>query len=249
MSVREQLNRLVELQVAELALRRFEAELEAIPTEHALAQERVETAQGRVAEVETELEACLKSRRQHEGELQEAEANLDRYREHEMLVKTNEQLWALQGEMRQAQGVIDAVEEQILEEMERGDVLEVAIQQRQRELQETESEVQAALLDLDDKQARLEQQRGEAIERIAAVRAEVGEELLAMYERVSRVRDGVALAEALDGTCLGCNVRLRPQLYLEVLNLEAPAHCDSCKRILFSREALELPSSVQILVD
>lgn len=248
MSVREQLTRLVQLQVTELALRRVESELGAIPADRAAAQEKVDAARAGVAAAEAELEANRKSLRQHEGELQEAETDRDRYREHELRVKTNEQLWALQGEMRQALGVIDAVEETILEEMESADALGVAIQQCQRDLGQAETEVEVTLRDLAAKQVRLEQERVQASDRIGALETEVDEELLAKYRRLS-TRAGVALAEALDGTCLGCHVRLRPQLYLEVLSLEAPVHCDSCKRILYSREALKLPSSVQSIVD
>ena len=50
---------------------------------------------------------------------------------------------------------------------------------------------------------------------------------------VSRRRNGVAVAEARDGICTICHVRLRPQVFNTVRrNLEI-IQCDSCNRILF----------------
>jgi len=247
MKIREQLNRLVELQVAELDLRRLEATLADLPARQHAAEQRIEQARARIAEAEARREDNLKDRRQLEGQLQDIEAKVEKYREQEMLVKTNEQLWALQAEIRQSQQQAGAIEERILEEMESADALRDDIGKRQEELAQIEAEVAAQLVELEQQRVAWEQQRQEAGARIASIGAQIGEDLLALYGRVKGVRGGVAVAEARDGTCLACNVRLRPQLYLEVLNMDRPVQCDNCKRILFSREALELPSSVQIV--
>ena len=77
----------------------------------------------------------------------------------------------------------------------------------------------------------------------------VAAELRARYERVKARRHGVAIGEAVEGTCQACNFRLRPQLWLEVLNMETPVQCDNCQRILFARDALELPSTIKVSAD
>ena len=43
----------------------------------------------------------------------------------------------------------------------------------------------------------------------------------------------MALAEARDGICTICHVRLRPQVYNTVLKNEQIIQCDSCNRILY----------------
>lgn len=249
MSIREQLKQLTVLQAAELELRRMEAELAAIPGQREAEQRRIKVAGERLAAAEAEREDCLKNRRQHESELKDVEVKLDKYRDQELLVKTNEQLWAIQAEMRQAQEHIDSIEEKILEEMENADALSAAIDLRGDELKVAEREVTSSLRELDASQKRLENERDDEKRHIESAAAEVGDDLRKLYERVKRARGGVAIGEALDGMCMACNVRLRPQLYLEVLNMQAPVRCDNCKRILFSREALELPSSVHVTAD
>ena len=80
--------------------------------------------------------------------------------------------------------------------------------------------------------------------RTRELRQRISEDLLHRYEDIKKVRGGVAVAEALDETCLACNFTLRPQLYVEVRNVEEVLSCENCRRILFSRQTLEIPESV-----
>ena len=68
--------------------------------------------------------------------------------------------------------------------------------------------------------------------------SKVDVDLLSRYRRIADARKGVALAEAKDELCSACHVRIRPQMYAELLRTEIIHACDSCSRILFSRESL-----------
>jgi len=57
--------------------------------------------------------------------------------------------------------------------------------------------------------------------------------VLATFELVSKRRNGVALAEAKDGVCTICHVRLRPQIFNNVRRNDEIIQCDSCNRILY----------------
>ena len=54
-----------------------------------------------------------------------------------------------------------------------------------------------------------------------------------IFERVAHGRKGVAVAEARDGLCVVCHVRLRPQIFNEVRRNDHLIQCDSCTRILY----------------
>lgn len=249
MSIRDQLTRLASLQNAELQLRRIEAELASLPDERSERQLRITEAKASIEAAEGERDESLKRHRGLEGELQDIEGKIDKYRETEMLVKTNTQLWAVQEEIGQAQTAGGRVETKILEEMEAVDQLESEIARRVSDLGEAERVTRSEIEEIDKRQAELEVERDRLATDIQELRITVDVELQARYERVKARRDGVALGEAAEGTCQACNVRLRPQLWLEVLNMEAPVQCDNCQRILFAREALDLPSSIKVTVD
>ena len=62
-------------------------------------------------------------------------------------------------------------------------------------------------------------------------------EALSIYETVARRRGGIALAEARDGICTICHVRLRPQVFNTVRRNESLLQCESCNRILYFNAA------------
>jgi hypothetical protein len=56
---------------------------------------------------------------------------------------------------------------------------------------------------------------------------------LATFELVAKRRNGLAVAEARDGICTICHVRLRPQVFNTIRRNEEIIQCDTCQRILF----------------
>jgi hypothetical protein len=67
----------------------------------------------------------------------------------------------------------------------------------------------------------------------AQVAASVSPDTLALFERVSKHRKGLAMSEAREGLCTQCHVRLRPQVYNELRRNESVMQCESCSRILY----------------
>jgi predicted nucleic acid-binding Zn-ribbon protein len=76
-----------------------------------------------------------------------------------------------------------------------------------------------------------------ALEKALAERAsivtQVSADALRIFEHVARGRRGLAMAEARDGLCVVCHVRLRPQVFNEVRRNDQLIQCDSCSRILY----------------
>jgi predicted nucleic acid-binding Zn-ribbon protein len=71
-----------------------------------------------------------------------------------------------------------------------------------------------------------------AAERTATV-AGITPQVLAIFDLVAKRRHGVAVAEARDGICTICHVRLRPQVFNTVRRNVEIIQCDSCQRILY----------------
>jgi hypothetical protein len=66
-----------------------------------------------------------------------------------------------------------------------------------------------------------------------ALAAEIPPKVLEQYEIVAKSRKGVAVAQAKDGLCVECHVRLRPMVYAEVRHNNTLVQCDSCQRFLY----------------
>ena len=63
--------------------------------------------------------------------------------------------------------------------------------------------------------------------------AQISKDALVVFDRVAYGRKGLALAEARDGLCTVCHVRLRPQIFNEVRRNDSVIQCESCTRILY----------------
>ena len=86
------------------------------------------------------------------------------------------------------------------------------------------------------------------LERIAKERADLIASLppqaYATFDLVSKRRNGVALAEARDGICTICHVRLRPQVFNTVRQNAEIIQCETCQRILYFVPRTPAPGGV-----
>jgi uncharacterized protein len=199
-------------------LRALDAQLEA-------ARQAVASSKERLAENQTARRTIEKDVALHQG-------RLSRFREQAMAVKTNQEYHAIQHEMAFAQGEIKTLEDRILELMVEADDLTAAVKKAESGLAADTKSVEAEKKALTAEQAELKAQ----LERLHAERGAlvtaIDQKVLAIFDLVSRRRNGIAVAEARDGICTICHVRLRPQVFNTVRRNEEIIQCDTCQRIL-----------------
>jgi len=226
------LERLIHLQRAESELRRVEAELQEIPRQRAdlqaaLAAERGRLDRSREAQAETQ-----KARRQHEADLQDLEVKRSRYKGQLMEVKTNKEYTAMLHEIEGVEREIRGREDQILAEMERSEGLTAEVKAEEEAFKAAETRSRESGRALDERARALEAERTRLAGERDAVAATVPGDMLELFQRVAKLR-GVAVAEARDGMCQVCHVKLRLQMYAEIKRNEEIQQCPACNRILY----------------
>ena len=150
-----------------------------------------------------------------------------------MEVKTNKEYHAMQTEIASAETVVRREEDRLLERMEEGETLSAALKTAEAALKSGEAEVTRSRQEMDAERTAAERDLSKALDERAQVAAGVSAGVLALFERVSQHRKGLAMSEARDGLCTQCHVRLRPQVYNELRRNESVMQCESCSRILF----------------
>jgi len=219
------LERLVQLQRAESELKRVEADREAVP------RVRGELV-GKLAEERGRLDACQKARRQHEQGLQDLEAKRSKYKGQLMDVKTNKEYTAMLHEIEAVEREIRVLEDQILSEMERAEALAAEVKREEALYKAVEEHSRRETQALDERDRKLEEEAARLRRERDQVAGTVPEEALALFQRVARLR-GTAVAEARDGMCQLCHMKLRLQMYVELKRNEVVVQCPSCSRILY----------------
>ncbi len=175
-------------------------------------------------------------RRTLEGQVELNRSKLSRLKDQLMAVKTNKEYTAMLHEIQVAEEQIRGEEDKILEIMEEMEDKEKDLKGEEKEMLKKVAALQESIRKTNESapslQAELEKLRLEK----AAMESQIGSDLLSRYRRIADARKGVALAEAKDELCSACHVRIRPQMYADLLRTDNIHACDSCSRILFLRE-------------
>jgi predicted nucleic acid-binding Zn-ribbon protein len=168
-----------------------------------------------------------------EKELSVVQGRLSRYKDQLMAVKTNKEYQAMQHEIATAESEVRRFEDQLLELMLQADELTAAVKEAERTLASENAAAENDRRELELTRTTLEQE----LQRLAAARAELvaqtGAQAIALFDHVAKSRGPLVVAEARDGLCTVCHVRLRPQVFNDVRRNDSLIQCESCHRILY----------------
>jgi uncharacterized protein len=204
---------------------------------------RLAAARDQVAGAKEQLAESQTARRTVEKDVALHQGRLSKFREQAMAVKTNQEYHAVQKEIEFAQTEMKAAEDKVLERMLEADDLTAAVKRAESELAAETKKVDADRKAMAAEFAALRS----SLEKIGSERGGVIKSLspavLSIFERVAQRRNGIAVAEARDGICTICHVRLRPQVFNTVRRNEQIVQCDSCNRILYFVPAAAAPTA------
>jgi uncharacterized protein len=205
---------------------------------------RLQSVRDAVAGVKARLAAAQDKRRAEEKEVAAVQTRLAKYKDQLLEVKTNREYTAMLHEIEAAQSDIRAREDRILEIMLESDDLNAQLKKAEAEAKIAEKEIAAERTALDADISALQSNLTKAASARQQLASEIDRGALATFEQVARSRKGVAVAEAKNGLCSICHVRLRPQVFNDVRRNAGIIQCDSCQRILYFVGESEAPAAI-----
>jgi len=222
------------LQQVDSDIKTEEDAIAAVPGAIAAIDARAQEMETELAKSREGLEEAQKERRKLEGELELVKARFSKYQDQLMDVKTNEAYRVMLREIDAAKAKVAAHEERILENMLQADELEAQCKGGEKEFEVTRGRLEEEKKDLERRSKEAEDRRGGLESERRQIRERIAAEALKTYDRVATMR-GVAVCGAREELCLGCRVKVRPQVFQEILHGEL-RQCDSCTRFLFVSE-------------
>jgi predicted nucleic acid-binding Zn-ribbon protein len=194
---------------------------------------RLEQATAAVAAVKQRLAESQGERKKIETEVATIQTRLSKYKGQLLELKTNKEYTTMLHEIATAEQAIRSHEDRILERMEEAETLTGELKAAEAELKTRQAAIAAERKALEAEAAERQRTVDEKSSARVAAAKELSADALRLFEHVSKQRRGLAVAEARDGVCTVCHVRLRPQVYNEVRRAEALIQCESCLRILY----------------
>ena len=221
--------------------------LQDVESRAAIANKAIAEAPGRIAALDALLQSATTAladakqalaanqtqRRSIDNDLTAAQQRLEKYKEQIMAVKTNEQLHAMQHQMKSVTDEVGQHEERVLVNMMQADEINAAIKKAEAALKAAQAKVAAERTAIESETKAHQAAVAEcAAERGKIVAAMDDKGAVETFQRIAKVR-GTAVARAEGERCTVCQVRLRPAVFGEVRKNDSLVQCDSCNRILY----------------
>jgi len=227
------LDRLIRLQHLETTADEARRKIADQPHRRQMPDDRLAAARATLESAKVKLADLQNKRRAEEKEVSSVQTRLAKYKDQLLEVKTNREYTAMLHEIETAQNDIKAREDRILETMMDADQVGADVKKAEADFKTAEKEINAERQALDKEVGVLQAELDSTATARAKLASEIDRRVLATFEQVAKSRKGLAVAEARNGLCTICHVRLRPQIFNEVRRNEAIIQCDSCQRILF----------------
>jgi predicted nucleic acid-binding Zn-ribbon protein len=234
--VNPDLRNLIALQDLELSIARLQKQSSEIPGKTQILENELARIRDEYDREVSQSKDLVNQRRHFEGEVEVLQTKLSRLKDQLMTVKTNKEYTAMLHEIQAAEGQIRSEEDKILDIMEKTEDMDQVLKKAGQEMLKKSAETQEEIRKTTESAPQMENELTRLQEEKNRVEKTIGEELLARYRRIAKACKGVALAEAKEELCSACHVRIRPQMYAELLKTDNIYACDSCSRILFHRD-------------
>ncbi|MFO7973183.1 MAG: C4-type zinc ribbon domain-containing protein [Candidatus Hydrogenedentota bacterium] len=192
-------------------------------------------------ELEERREALKKlqvEQRECESDIEQKQAQTNKYNEQLFSIKKNEEYQALLHE-------IDLLKKQIAIQEERIISLMVELDDAKARFEEDQKRIKTEIETLDNQCREVDAELAEAIEarknldeKRKPLLQEVEPQLLSKYRRIRQSKaSGPAVVPLRGDICSGCNMNVRPQIINEILAGEIRA-CPQCGRLLYDKETI-----------
>jgi len=237
------LERLIVLQQLDLQTARLREEMAAAPRRVAALKAAVDAARTALGGLVEKLAKEEMLRRRIESDVKELQQKAARLGKQMDVVNTSAQAEALEHEIGFARTEVSRLEDEELSSMERTEQLEAGKSDAEETLANTERRHATESAESAEVLERDRRSQAEVEARRAALRGEIGESALSLYDRVAKAK-GTGIAEGVDQRCSACQMLVRPQRWNDLRdrsNNEAMLTCESCGRLLYWDPARDAP--------
>lgn len=236
---------LIELQRVDHQIAALRGELESFPKRIREADAKLSGARAELAAVKETHTQGVAERKKLEFDVQQWKDRARKYRDQSGAVKTNESFKALQHEIANAEAEVAKAEDRQLEVMMAGEELDRRVKMAESRLKEAEQAVAAERKEIQAQGAEKKKQLEAVLAERERIIAPVPEDLRELYARIAKRHNGTAMAEARDGQCRGCGMRVLPHILQELRTEtnEEVFRCESCGFILYTLEPIPVANS------
>lgn len=235
-----ELSQLIALQETDVEIKRCNIEISALPGRQAEIEQNFAVSAKEFLALKTEFETSTAERLRLETEVAAENAKHEKFKA-DLMKATNEREYTTAvREIDATRKVISTLETELLKMMEKVEKLEVQVNERSPEIEASRAVVDKQIKVI-NKAVKADQEKLATMhaERLQLL-AQLSPPTRATYERVARLKSGLALSLARNYSCTACRMTIRPQVFNELRRGEKIIECENCGRILYYKADAEV---------
>lgn len=227
------LSRLISLQKLDVEVRQLLEEVTSLPLRQAELEQQFAGSVAEYLALKGRHDEALAEKKRLESHLEESQQLHQKFKGDLMKATNEREYTAAVREIDLVRKTIGTMETETLKLMEQIEKLEAELAEKAPEMEVRRAEVDRLLENLKGRvvssQDRVAQLQGQRPEMVSALSVEARSN----YDRLSRMKSGLALAEARDYSCQACRMSLRPQVFNDIRRGDRIITCENCGRILY----------------
>lgn len=234
--MKEKLRSLAALQKIDALIIKKTAVIQGIPLKISAVEQSLNETKAFQEKQKQKCANTEKKKKELERALEDFNEKLGKLKTRTAGVKNNKEYQALLKEIETAEKEKYTIEDSILSAMELLDASYKELSAADAKAAEAKANAEAFKKELAAEVAEAEKELDISRAQRSDIVKAIDEELYDLYFKVLESRGGLAVAEAKGERCLGCNMNVPPQLFVELKKTDKIIQCPQCNRILYWNE-------------
>lgn len=229
----KEIDLLVQLHNLDLEVSRGREKKESLSSRSVQIDFRLKEMEKDLAGQKEELKQTKKQNRSKEKRIDEIDSLLRKHEDEKYRIKSQLEFDALDREIDGLQKEKLKEEDILLELMEREDELVTLLPSLEKEMNEErerlikeKKDLGLNIKDINQKEEKLKEEREKLTSQISKFH-------FGQYERLRKIKDGLAVAGTKDGFCSGCSMKISSSIESQVQHGEI-VYCENCNRIIYN---------------
>ena len=208
-------------------------DLEKLPLDEARAKTKLSGDEAAVKKAHDAMREAELKVKKIELDAQTRRTTIQRLKQQQFETRKNDEFQAIAHEITRYERELDAMETSELEAMEEVDSFRTALRKAEAGLAHTKGLVEQDLASIAQRKARMEEEKTEVVAERDRLAELAPQEMLPLYHRLMKIKDGMAIAPMSEGKCQGCHMKLIASTVVRVQSAKEITQCEDCGRILY----------------
>jgi predicted nucleic acid-binding Zn-ribbon protein len=230
-----ELSQLLSLQETDLEIKRITDEIATFPARQQEIDQQFEESASELLNLKREFESAVATRVRLEADLITEQQKHEKFKADLMRATNEREYTTAVREIDVTKRAISTLETELLKLMEKIEQLDAGVKERTPELERRRGEFDRQLDEIATSVKKGEQRLSSITREREQLYNTLSSSAKSLYDRASKLRGGVVLAEARDYSCQACRMKIRPQVFNDIRRGDTIITCESCARVLYYR--------------